>query len=206
MFRVTVAFLAILALALSLFTIFRPTNPPVCPEPPTTTVAATTAAPATTLPTTITTTPAATTTATTTTTAPTPITISVTVAALRAAFDNATYRVVQETNAFNAATPPVAQPRTFTGVAIRDILENEGIVLADIPTTATLTVTPDSGNPATVSYANFMAPTTILAWYEYNRNTSVNNVLLRPRLVFGDTSSALWGAFTQQIVSITLNF
>jgi len=111
---------------------------------------------------------------------------------------------VQDTNAENANG--IAQPRTFTGVAIRDILENEGVVLADIPATATLTVTPYAGNPATVSYANFMAPTTILAWYEYNRTTNVNNELTRPRLAYGDASGVLWGAFTQQVVAITLYF
>ena len=209
MFTAIIAFF--LAALFGIFMLFgnlfsRPEPPP---EPTTTT-------------TTTTSTTTTTTTAVTTTTVPetttematrTPVVIAIDRDALMAAF--AGEEAVQRITAFDAIGRE--QNRTFTGVAIRDILAHNGVDLNDISSTARLVLTTvnadgtvSSNTPAThsiASYANFMAETTLLAWHEINHDADDAETLMeRPRLVFGDETEALWGQFAQRVTAITLYF
>jgi len=106
--------------------------------------------------------------------------------------------------------------RTFTGIAIRDILVLYDVNLDCVPATAILTLTTvnaagdaHSNTPAThaiASPANFLAADTLLAWYEVNLDNDTSSLLERPRLVFGNDAAVLWGQFSQRVTAMTLTF
>jgi len=102
------------------------------------------------------------------------------------------------------ATPPrEPETRTYTGVALRDILEYAGVDLTEIPDLATLSVNTYDNRPVELSYVKFMASTTLLSWFEDRNNDGNINVLTRPRIALEDDSA---GLFAQHVINLTLNF
>jgi len=148
-----------------------------------------------------TTNPVTTTTATTRTTTTTtpqlqaPITIQINRNALASQF--ASTQVVQPAHMVDSIGRE--SNRIFTGIAIRDILTQNGVNLNAIPAGATLVVRAADGHNLTLSHAEFMAPTSLLAWHEVRDGTATD--LSRPRLVF---PSGLSGRFVQQVTTLEL--
>jgi len=131
---------------------------------------------------------------------PDPVVIPISTAALIAQFANSAHEVVQEINTVDGANRP--QNRTFTGVAIRDILAWQGVDLYTIDSNAVLNVGGSMLEPAV-----FLAPTTLLAWHEINHdNDNAAAYLTNARLIFGDEQGMLWGAYRQNIIELTLEF
>jgi len=124
-----------------------------------------------------------------------PVTVPVNRTALVSQFANTPRQVVQTSHMTDSIGRE--STRVFTGVAIRDILEQNGVNLNNIPTSATLIVRTHDGLSSTLNRATFMANTTLLAWHEVRDGTATD--LSRPRLVF---PSGLSGNFLQQVVSI----
>ncbi|MCL2445367.1 MAG: hypothetical protein FWD06_01180 [Oscillospiraceae bacterium] len=141
-----------------------------------------------------------TTTTATTTAAPSPVVIAISTEALMAQFAGTAQEAVQQIAPLDAIDR--VQSRTFTGVAIRDILAWQGVNLHNIGSTATLNV-----GGSTLAADVFMAETTLLAWHEVNHNddnAAIN--LTNARLIFGDEQGLRWGAYRQNITEITLEF
>lgn len=133
------------------------------------------------------------------TTAPASVTIDISTAALMAAFAGTANEVVQQIAPLDAIDR--VQSRTFTGVAIRDILAWQGVDLYSI-NNATLNV-----GGSVLQSAVFMAETTLLAWHEVNHdNDDASAYLTNARLIFGDEQGLRWGAYRQNIMEITLEF
>ena len=100
----------------------------------------------------------------------------------------------------------VATERTFTGVALKWVLEMNGVNLSEITPAATLVATAphnDTTRPdivVTFSYAEFMDDMTLLAWYQVDGG----NIDLDPmRIVLAD---ALSGKFVTGPTSLALHY
>jgi len=130
-----------------------------------------------------------------------PASIQVNRAALVSQFAGTAQQVVQQAHMVD--TIGRESHRTYTGVAIRNILERNGVNLSAIPASATLRVAAADGAAVTLTHAEFMAPTTLLAWHEVRHSDNSSTDLANPRLVF---PSGLSARFLQHVTTLTLTF
>jgi len=117
-------------------------------------------------------------------------------AELVAQFADSEFEIVQQSRLVDAIGRE--STRTYTGVAIRDILAQH-MDIYDIPPSATLLALSHDGLNVTYQFDQFMAETTLLAWYEdrYNDGNRVDVT----RIVVADGLAAL---FLRQVTSLTL--
>jgi len=129
-----------------------------------------------------------------------PVTIAIDRDELMTLYAGTEFEVVQQCHLEPSAggTP---SDRTYTGVALKNILADNGIDLADIPENATLEAVATDDVSVTYDYELFMDETTLLAWFEDRNNNGSNSDVTR--IALKDASS---GYFLQNVASLTLDY
>ena len=181
MFKLIAILVTIAAIVLTFIFVLKPNDPPIVEPTTTITTIAPTEAP-------------------TTTEAPVtqaPKVIAIDRDEIMLLFAGTEKEVTQ--NSIQTASPGSTSPpdRTYTGVALMEILKLNGVSLGDLTEAATLTIHGGGAKPGSVSYdyALFTADTSLIAWYENGSDVCRSCVL--------DGAAAL---FMKDVFQLILNY
>jgi len=129
-----------------------------------------------------------------------PVTIAIDRGELMALYADTEFEVVQQCH-LEPSAGSTPSDRTYTGVALKDILADNGVDLADIPANATLEAVASDDESVTYTYEQFMAATTLLAWFEDKNNDGKNSDVIRIAL-----EDAEAGYFLKDVAGLTLDY